>query len=62
MIEMYDIVRSLVDLSDKVPSGTKGTVLIIYPNFPPDYEVEFVDGSFETLDVLTVKAADVAEI
>jgi hypothetical protein len=62
MIEMYDVVKSLIDLNDKVPVGTEGTVLIIYPNFPPDYEVEFVNDLFETLEVLTVKSGDLVKI
>ncbi|MBB5646539.1 DUF4926 domain-containing protein [Pedobacter cryoconitis] len=62
MIEIYDVIRSLVDLNDKVPAGSKGTVLIIYPNFPPDYEIEFVNDSFETLDVLTVKSSNIVKV
>lgn len=38
MIEMYDIVRSLVDLNDKIPLGNKGAVLILYPDAPLHYE------------------------
>jgi hypothetical protein len=59
MIQEYDVIKSLNDLSDKVLKGCKGTVLVVYPDFPPAYEVEFVNESLETIDVLTVKADDI---
>jgi hypothetical protein len=62
MIEKYDVVMALNDLNDKVLKGSKGTVLIIYPDFPTAYEVEFVNDAFETLDVLTVKADEIVKI
>jgi hypothetical protein len=60
MIKEYEIVKSLVDINDKVLKGCKGTVLIIYNDTPPAYEVEFVDENNETLDVLTVKSSEIA--
>jgi hypothetical protein len=62
MIQEYDIVKSLSDLNDRVLKDCKGTVLIVYPDFPPAYEVEFVNEVLETLDVLTVKADDIIKI
>ncbi|CAH0126162.1 DUF4926 domain-containing protein [Pedobacter sp. Bi126] len=62
MIKEYDIVKSLKSLNDKVFKGCRGTVLIIYSDFPSTFEVEFVDEMNETLDVLTVKANDVIKI
>jgi hypothetical protein len=62
MIKEYDIVKSLIDLNQKVLKDCKGTVLIVHPDFPPAYEVEFVDNAFETIDVLTVKADDIIKI
>lgn len=62
MIEKYDIVKSLKDLNDTVLKNCKGTVLIVYSNHPPDYEVEFVNDDFETLDVLTVKSSDIVKL
>ena len=62
MIREYDIVHALRDLNDNVLKGHKGTVLIIYPDFPPAYEVEFFDENLYTLDVLTVKDEDIGLI
>lgn len=62
MIKEYDIVKSLKSLNDKVLEGCKGTVLIVYPDFPSTFEVEFVDEINETLDVLTVKGNDIIKI
>jgi hypothetical protein len=62
MIREYDIVYALRDLSNGIQKGYKGTVLIVHPDFPPAYEVEFVNGDHETLGVLTVKAQDVTYI
>jgi hypothetical protein len=59
MIKEYDIVESLYDLSDKVLKGYRGTVLIVYSDFPNAYEVEFVSDTSVTIDVLTVKADDI---
>ncbi|WP_199141896.1 DUF4926 domain-containing protein [Pedobacter sp. ASV12] len=62
MIKKYDIVKAIKTLNDKVFEGCKGTVLIIYPDFPLAFEVEFVDEMNETLDVLTVKADDIVKM
>lgn len=59
MIKEYEIVKSLVDFNDKVLTGCKGTVLIVYDDEPLAYEVEFVDDDNRTLDVLTVNASKV---
>ena len=62
MIREYDIIKSLYSLYDKVLQDCRGTVLIVYRDFPPAYEVEFVNNANETLDVLTVKAGDIIKI
>ena len=59
MFELYDLVEASVDLSEKVTKGCKGTILLIYPDFPFSYGVEFIDDSFDTLDVLIVRASDI---
>ena len=59
MIQEYNIIKALHDLNDKVRTGCRGTVLIIYPGSPINYEVEFVDEMNQTVDVLTVTADDV---
>ena len=61
MMQTYDIIKSSKKLNDKVMLGCTGTVLIIYPGFPPAYEVEFVDEINQTLDVLTVGANDIVK-
>ena len=50
----YDVVRATRTLSDEVPVGSEGTIVMVYEHPSPGYEVEFIDGG-ETLDVLTVK-------
>ena len=52
----YDVIRALVDLTESVKKGTLGTILLVYPDFPTSYEVEFVDNNGETLEILTVEA------
>ena len=59
MIKAYDIVVAERNLSEKVPRGTAGTVVMVYlPG--SDYEVEFTDNRGETLDFLTVKVPDIS--
>lgn len=53
----YDVVQATHSLSEQVPSGTKGTVLLVFRDLPFQYEVEFFDGA-ESLRTLTVKEKD----
>ena len=62
MIRENDVVSAARDLNDKVPLGSKGTVLMVYPDFPNVFEVEFFDELYETLDVLTVEGKDLSEL
>ncbi|WP_368077623.1 DUF4926 domain-containing protein [Mucilaginibacter sp. L3T2-6] len=59
VFRLYDIVQAKGDLSEKVLKGCTGTILIVYDKQSPDYEVEFVNDSSETVDILTVKNQDV---
>ncbi len=59
MIKAYDIVKSAKALGKRVPKGCKGTVVIVYPDFPTAFEVEFVDDNFETLEILTVSSDEI---
>ena len=61
MFELYDLVEASVDLSEKVTKGCKGTILLIYPDFPFSYGVEFIDDSFDTLDVVIVTANNIVK-
>ena len=58
MLKLYDVVVSTEDISDSVPQGTVGTVLLVYDS--NNYEVEFVNSDLETLDVLTVPERKIA--
>jgi hypothetical protein len=62
MIREYDMVKAIKDLSGKVKVGSEGTVLMIYPDFPYVYEIEFFDKMKESLDVLTVQADDIIKL
>ena len=57
-MEEFSIVRSNKALSDHIPKGTEGTVVMIYSE--GEYEVEFVDEKGETLGILTVKEEDIS--
>ena len=44
MFKLYDIFRLKKKIEDEdIPVGSTGTVLMIYEDNPPAYEVEFVD-------------------
>lgn len=54
----YDVVQSIRSLSENVPVGTSGAVLMVFQSIHTHYEVEFVDNAGESLAVLTVKEDD----
>jgi hypothetical protein len=54
----YDVVRLIRSLGENAPSGTFGTVLIVFTSTNPQYEVEFVNSAGESLSVLTVNEED----
>ena len=50
MLNEYDCVRLRRALPDaKIPVGSKGVVLMVYKEPQPGYEVEFFDGSGNSL-------------
>ncbi len=59
MLSEYDVVR-LRSASGilKVPVGSRGTVLIVYPDTPPAYEVEFVNDAGESFGTFTMNESD----
>lgn len=59
MLQEYDTVLAQRDITDNVLKGCKGTIVMVHGGSPPDYEVEFVNESLETIDVLTVNSKDV---
>jgi hypothetical protein len=54
----YDVVKSSRSLTEDVPSGTLGAVLMVFASIHPQYEVEFVNNAGESLALLTVKEDD----
>jgi|KBSMisStandDraft_5_1062788.scaffolds.fasta_scaffold4900990_1 hypothetical protein len=52
MFKEYDVVINKEDLPN-VPKGSQGTIVLCYEN-AVDYEVEFVDDNYNTLNVITV--------
>lgn len=60
MFNEYDVVLAKIKLSDKVPAGCKGAVLMCFEK--DDYEVEFVDDAGESLEVMTVAGENLQSI
>ncbi|WBB82217.1 DUF4926 domain-containing protein [Micromonospora sp. WMMD882] len=59
-MKLFDVVVLLESLSEAdVPAGSTGTVVEIFEEPRPAYEVEFVDGDGETLAVATVRPEQV---
>ena len=48
-------------MSDKVLKNSIGTVVMIFPEFPNDYMVEFMKDE-KTLDILVIKGEDIEKI
>ena len=53
MFDEYDVVKAKRKLSDKVLKNSIGTVVMIFPEFPNDYMVEFMKDE-KTLDILVI--------
>jgi len=62
MFEEYEVVRARRQLSEKVPPGAQGTILLIYKYPHPAYEVEFLDSEGDHLEVLTVADDDITKV
>lgn len=63
MFEDYEVVKLKDDLpSEGLSAGARGTVLMVYPEPPSEYEVEFLDGDGETLAVLTLPEEKLAKV
>lgn len=59
MFHEYDVVKSRRNLSNKVLKGTTGTILMVFDDSSSfQYEVEFVDEQYNTLEILTVIEVD----
>lgn len=64
MIQEYAVVRlKRVAPTIPLPVGTKGTILMVYPNSAPTYEVEFFDDAKqEYVGVYAVDEAYLEEV
>lgn len=59
MFKEYDIILSKRDLSRVVKSRTKGAIMLVLHKDPNMYEIEFVDETRGTLELLTVYEDDI---
>ncbi|WP_392553092.1 DUF4926 domain-containing protein [Orbus wheelerorum] len=62
MIQENDVVVAKRDLSNLVPKGCKGAVVMVYQKPRLGYEIEFIDDCGETLDVMTTLPDDIEKI
>ena len=63
MFSEYDVVRLASDLDGcGLQAGTQGTIVMVYPVDPPEYEVEFVDPVGRTLAVATVSGRQIERV
>ena len=62
MLNEYEVIKSVKQLSANVPKETIGTILIVYDTNPIAYEVEFVDDLGNSLDILTVFETDICSL
>ena len=61
MLNEYDVVKSKIDLSEKVKKNTVGAVVMVFTEFPNDYMVEFIENE-ETLEILIVNEQNLEKI
>ncbi|HZV35832.1 MAG TPA: DUF4926 domain-containing protein [Verrucomicrobiae bacterium] len=54
----YDIVELTCDLSERLPTGTQGTIVMVYPGQSTAFEVEFMDQGGKTIEVRSALRAD----
>ena len=61
MLNEYDVVKSKINLSEKVKKNTGGAVVMVFSEFPNDYMVEFIENE-ETLEILIVNEQNLERI
>lgn len=61
MLNEYGVVKSKIDLSEKVKKNTVGAVVMVFSEFPNDYMVEFIENE-ETLEILIVNEQNLERI
>lgn len=57
-----DYVELVVDLSNSLPKGTRGAVVMVYGGSDEDYEVEFVRADGTTVALETVNGAALSRV
>lgn len=62
MYYLYQVVKANRQVSDSVPKGCEGTIVMIYTSPTIGYEVEFVDEFRNTIDIITVKEEDIVPV
>jgi hypothetical protein len=62
VFSLHESVITKRQLNDKVATGCKGAVVMVYASVPIEYEVEFFDEDGDTLDVLTVAEQDLEKM
>jgi len=56
MFNEYDVVKLKENMpSENLSTDDIGAIVMVYEGDPPEYEVEFVDATGQTLALLTVK-------
>lgn len=60
MFREYDVVKLKKDLpAEKLKAGTIGAIVMVYPEKPQAYEVEFVDEEGGTSALLTLSEKEI---
>jgi hypothetical protein len=57
----YDVVTAVTEIGPVKP-GMRGAVVMVYPGDPPEYEVEFVAESGDTIAVRTVTRDQIQKV
>lgn len=59
MFKEYELVKLTKDIpSVRLKAGARGTIVMVYPDYPGVYEVEFLDPDGRTLALLTLQEED----
>lgn len=61
MLNEYDVVKSKINLSEKVKKNTVEAVVMVFSEFPNEYMVEFIENE-ETLEILIVNEQNLERI
>ena len=62
MFEELDVVEATRRLSDNVPAGSSGTIVMVHHHPEIAYLVEFTDDAGNTLDILDTTERDIKVI